>query len=227
TLLGDILSDHYRIIYARDGAEGMEATLRERPDLIISDVMMPHVDGQEFCRRVRENPETVATPFVLLTARAELSLKIDGLNCGADDYLTKPFEEKELKARVRSLLKLRRLHQDLDKRNHELEAAYRELAAMQGQLIHSEKMSSLGQLVAGLAHEINNSINAVYNGIKPLASNARRLETLLAANASAPDGTASDPQEIQKALKKIFSLAGVIENGASRTMKIVSDLKTF
>ena len=229
TLLGDILSDHYRIIYARDGAEGMEATLRERPDLIISDVMMPHVDGQEFCRRVRENPETVATPFVLLTARAELSLKIDGLNCGADDYLTKPFEEKELKARVRSLLKLRRLHQDLDKRNHELETAYRDLAAMQGQLIHSEKMSSLGQLVAGLAHEINNSINAVYNGIKPLALNTHRLQgmlsPLLAGQSLQCEPAARD--ELDALFRRLFSLASVIENGATRTARIISDLKTF
>ena len=229
SLLGDILSDEYRVIYACDGAEGMEATLAQRPDLIISDVMMPHVDGQEFCRRVRENPSTASTPFVLLTARAELSLKIDGLNCGADDYLTKPFEEKELKARVRSLLKLRRLHQDLDKRNHELEGAYRDLAAMQGQLIHSEKMSSLGQLVAGLAHEINNSINAVYNGIKPMALNTHRLQGLLAPVLAGQDLPA-DPttrEELENLFRRLFSLANVIENGANRTARIIADLRTF
>jgi signal transduction histidine kinase len=229
TLLGDILSDEYNVVYACDGAEGMEATLGRRPDLIISDVMMPRVDGQEFCRRIRANPETVSIPFVLLTARAELSLKIDGLNCGADDYLTKPFEEKELKARVRSLLKLRRLHQDLDKRNRELEAAYRDLAAMQGQLIHSEKMSSLGQLVAGLAHEINNSINAVYNGIKPLALNTHRLQgllaPLLAGQALPADPTTRD--ELENLFRRLFSLANVIENGATRTARIISDLRSF
>lgn len=229
TLLGDILRDEYRVVFACDGEEGMQAALSHRPDLIISDVMMPRVDGQEFCRLVRENPATVSTPFVLLTARAELALKIDGLNCGADDYLTKPFEEKELKARVRSLLKLRRLHQDLDKRNRELEAAYRDLAAMQGQLIHSEKMSSLGQLVAGLAHEINNSINAVYNGIKPMASNTHRLQGLLAPLLAGQD-LPSDPttrDELENLFRRLFSLANVIENGATRTARIIADLKTF
>lgn len=229
TLLGDILSDEYDVVYACDGAEGMEATLNRHPDLIISDVMMPRVDGQEFCRRVRANPATASTPFVLLTARAELSLKIDGLNCGADDYLTKPFEEKELKARVRSLLKLRRLHQDLDKRNRELESAYRDLAAMQGQLIHSEKMSSLGQLVAGLAHEINNSINAVYNGIKPMALNTHRLQGLLAPLLAGQDLPA-DPNtrdELENLFRRLFSLANVIENGATRTARIIADLRTF
>jgi len=224
-LLGDILRDDYRVLFARDGAEGMEVALRALPDLIISDVMMPQVDGQEFCRRIRAEPTTARTAFVLLTARAELAMKIDGLNCGADDYLTKPFEEKELKARARSLLKLRKLHQALDKRNRELEAAYHDLTAMQGQLLQSEKMSSLGQLVAGLAHEINNSINAVYNGIKPLELSTRRLQGLLVG----PDVRcgAATRDEVDKLFTKVFSLAGVIENGANRTARIVADLKTF
>ena len=152
---------------------------REYPDLIISDVMMPRMDGQEFCRRIKEEPATAHIPFVMLTAKAELAMKIGGLNSGADDYLTKPFNEKELKARVRSLLKLRGLHQDLDHRNRELKTAYNELRSMQNDLVQSEKMSSLGQLIAGLAHEINNSINAVYNGIKPLSLSTQRLEQLI------------------------------------------------
>jgi signal transduction histidine kinase len=224
-LLGDILRDDYRVLFARDGAEGMEVALRALPDLIISDVMMPHVDGQEFCRRIRAEPSTARTAFVLLTARAELAMKIDGLNCGADDYLTKPFEEKELKARARSLLKLRRLHQDLDKRNRELEAAYQELSATQGQLLQSEKMSSLGQLVAGLAHEINNSINAVYNGIKPLGRSTQRLQGLLAG----PDVRCEPATrgEADKLFARVLSLADVIESGATRTARIIADLKTF
>ena len=179
TLLGTILSENYRVVYGCDGQEGLEAAEREHPDLIISDVMMPIVDGQEFCRRIKDNSATAHIPFVMLTAKAELAMKIGGLNCGADDYLTKPFDEKELKARVRSLLKLRGMHQDLDRRNRELRSAYNELRSLQNQLVQAEKMSSLGQLIAGLAHEINNAINAVYNGIKPLTATARRLEAVV------------------------------------------------
>ncbi|HVX12110.1 MAG TPA: ATP-binding protein [Pirellulales bacterium] len=228
-LLGELLRDDYRVLFARDGAEGMEMALRHLPDLIVSDVMMPRVDGQEFCRRVRANPATAQTAFVLLTARTELSMKVHGLDCGADDYLTKPFEEEELKARVRSLLKLRRLHQDLDRRNRELEAAYSELASMQGQLIHSEKMSSLGQLVAGLAHEINNSINAVYNGIRPLTQSTQRLQgTLGPLLAGEPWNCEPDQRdEIDRLFRRMFSLSTVIENGATRTARIIADLKTF
>jgi two-component system NtrC family sensor kinase len=124
---------------------------------------------------------------------------------------------------------LRALHQDLDKRNHELEAAYRDLASMQGQLIHSEKMSALGQLVSGLAHEINNSINAVYNGIKPLALNTNRLQGLLSPLLSGED-LRCEPglrDELESLFRRLFSLANVIENGATRTARIIADLKTF
>jgi signal transduction histidine kinase len=100
---------------------------------------------------------------------------------------------------------------------------------MQGQLIHSEKMSSLGQLVAGLAHEINNSINAVYNGIKPLALNTHRLQgllaPLLAGQALPADPTTRD--ELENLFRRLFSLANVIENGATRTARIISDLRSF
>jgi signal transduction histidine kinase len=225
-LLADILRDQYRVLFGRDGREGLEVAQREHPDLIISDMMMPHVDGQEFCRRVKEDPATAHIPFVLLTAKADLAMKITGLNVGADDYLTKPFEEKELKARVRSLLKLRGLHQDLDRRNRELRTAYNDLRAVQNQLVQAEKMSSLGQLIAGLAHEINNSINAVYNGIRPLASTVKRMERML----DAPGRESEDLQskaEIEAAFKKIFSLTRVIEAGATRTARIIGDLKTF
>jgi signal transduction histidine kinase len=173
----------------------------------------------------------------MLTAKADLVMKIDGLNCGADDYLTKPFEERELKARVGSLLRLRGMHQDLDRRNRELRTAYNELRTLQNQLVQAEKMSSLGQLIAGLAHEINNSINAVYNGIRPLAASIKRVEQLVTqpADAAAPAAAtaAAEPAASQKQaekdalFQKIFSLSKVIEAGAARTARIIGDLKTF
>ncbi|HEX7450390.1 MAG TPA: ATP-binding protein [Pirellulales bacterium] len=133
------------------------------------------------------------------------------------------FSRRKLK---RSFAKLRRLHQDLDKRNRELETAYRDLSSMQGQLIHAEKMSSLGQLVAGLAHEINNSINAVYNGIKPLGANTNRLQGMLQP-VLAQQCDPAVREEIEGTFKRLFSLANVIENGATRTARIIADLKTF
>jgi signal transduction histidine kinase len=228
-LIAEILADHYRIVAVSDGAEAWRAARHEHPDLIISDVMMPHVDGYELCRRIKQDPATAAIPFVLLTAKADLTMKIEGLNRGADDYLVKPFSPEELRARVGSLLRLRRLHNELEERNGELQATLMELRNAQAQLVQSEKMSSLGQLVAGLAHEINNSINAVYNGIQPLHTRARKLADSVdaALRASAGAIAASERDEILAGFRKISTLAEVIENGATRTARIVRDLKAF
>ncbi|HUY37033.1 MAG TPA: ATP-binding protein [Pirellulales bacterium] len=122
-LIASVLADQYHVLTAGDGDEGTRLALAHLPDLIISDVMMPGVDGHEFCRRVKQNPATARIPFVLLTAKADRSMKIEGLDTGADDYLVKPFDAEELRARVRSLLRVRLLDRKLDERNAELEAA--------------------------------------------------------------------------------------------------------
>lgn len=229
SLIAEILADHYHVATVADGAEAWEAVQKRLPDLILSDVMMPHVDGYELCRRIKENPATAAIPFVMLTAKADLTMKIEGLNRGADDYLVKPFSPEELRARVGSLLRLKNLHSELEKRNGELQTTLAELRSTQAQLIQSEKMSSLGQLVAGLAHEINNAINAVYNGIQPLHARSKRLEGMVAQALAAPaDENISEVRlEIATSFRKISTLADVIENGASRTARIVKDLRTF
>jgi signal transduction histidine kinase len=228
-LIAEILAGRCRIVTVSDGAEAWDAARREPPDLIISDVMMPRVDGYELCRRIKGDPATAAIPFVMLTAKADLTMKIEGLNRGADDYLVKPFSPEELRARVGSLLRLRSLHNELESRNSELQATLTDLRNAQAQLVQSEKMSSLGQLVAGLAHEINNSINAVYNGIQPLHARAKKLAESVDAALCASAGviTDADREEILAGFRKISTLADVIENGATRTARIVRDLRTF
>lgn len=223
-LLGDILGEHYRVVFANDGESGWDAVLAERPDLIISDVMMPRVDGYELCRRVKEHPETAAIPFVLLTARAQVSLRIEGLNSGADDYLVKPFHADELLARARALLRLRQMHLDLSVKHARLEETVGELKRTQDQLVQSEKMSSLGQLAAGLAHEINNAINAVYNGIPAISERLDRLQGLVDA---ALDEQAPRRTELEQAFFALRRLAGVVSEGAERTAKIVRDMRAF
>jgi two-component system alkaline phosphatase synthesis response regulator PhoP len=90
------------------GAAGLSSIAASPPDLLVLDLMLPHVDGLEICRAVRSNEKTAAVPIIMLTARAEESERIVGLEIGADDYIAKPFSPNELVARVRALL--RRAH---------------------------------------------------------------------------------------------------------------------
>lgn len=90
---------------ASDGAAGLAAARQEHPDAIVLDLMLPGLDGLELCKKLRADPATALTPIIMLTAKAEESDKIVGLELGADDYLTKPFSPKELVARVKALLR--------------------------------------------------------------------------------------------------------------------------
>ena len=118
-----------------------------------------------------------------------------------------------------SLLQLQRRHAQLEKTNLELKQT-------QEQLVHAEKLSSLGQLVAGLAHEINNSINAVSNGVPAMQLRLKKLRNGLATKEQAAGQTALTP-ELVASFDKLELLAGVIAEGADRTARIVSDMKTF
>lgn len=95
----------YEVLKAHDGVIGTETALRERPDLIILDLMLPGRDGYAVFRELRRDPRTVDIPVIMLTARAQTEDRIQGLEAGADDYLTKPFSPKELMLRVQAILK--------------------------------------------------------------------------------------------------------------------------
>ena len=103
-----ILGQEYNIITARNGKEGIEKSLEVIPDLIISDVMMPVMDGFKFCKNIKQNKRTSHIPIIILTARADHSSKLEGLESGADAYLAKPFNKEELLVRVRKLITLRK-----------------------------------------------------------------------------------------------------------------------
>ncbi|HEX2049894.1 MAG TPA: response regulator transcription factor [Actinomycetota bacterium] len=93
----------YDVAFARDGAEALDALTRHTPDAVVLDVLMPHVDGLDACRRMRRGGDH--TPVLMLTARDAVSDRVEGLDAGADDYLVKPFALEELLARLRALLR--------------------------------------------------------------------------------------------------------------------------
>ncbi|MFH0777726.1 MAG: response regulator [Candidatus Eisenbacteria bacterium] len=94
----------YQVQAVEDGIKALEAVARELPDLILLDLMMPRMDGYEVCRRLKEDFHTSRVPVIMVTAKASTAEKVEGLECGANDYLTKPYNSKELIARVKTAL---------------------------------------------------------------------------------------------------------------------------
>ncbi len=109
TYISDQLREGYQIVEAVDGEDGLSRAQEIIPDLIITDLMMPKIDGGQLCRTLRSDERTSHIPIIILTARASESSRIEGIETGADDYLIKPFSAAELRARVKNLIELRRL----------------------------------------------------------------------------------------------------------------------
>lgn len=114
-LLSSLLTaDGHSVRTAGDGAQAVRMVLDDHPDLVLMDVMMPGVDGFEACRRIKQQTASRLTPVVLVTSLTDTDSRIRGIDAGADDFLSKPFNRHELLARVRSLLRLKRYTDDLD-----------------------------------------------------------------------------------------------------------------
>jgi two-component system sensor histidine kinase/response regulator len=130
----------YETTAAFDGEEALQAIAKESPDLLILDVMMPKMDGYEVLRRLKQDEQYRNIPVILLTAKKDIPDKLKGLDIGADDYITKPFNPQELLARVKSLLTLR---EEQERKSHD------------------ERLTALDQMVEGVAHEIRNPVTAI------------------------------------------------------------------
>jgi diguanylate cyclase (GGDEF)-like protein len=117
----------YRVETASNGEEALAQVAAEPPQLILCDVMMPGIDGYEVARRIKRDETLPFIPIILVTALSETEHIVQGLNTGADDYIAKPYHFQELEARVRAMLRIKRLQDELDLKNRELEVANKRL----------------------------------------------------------------------------------------------------
>ena len=209
-------------------------------EVVLTDVMMPEMSGTELCRELKTNPETSALPVVLVTSKAEGEMKVEGLELGADDYVTKPFHPRELMARVRSLVVQRCLRRELAGRNEELEVAMADLEQTQVQLVQSERLAAVGELAAGIAHEVNNPVNFALNAVRAMKASVGELQQLGrcvaeidweddAKRASQIDELKRLEQElgVDELTDTLGELSGIIGEGLTRTHSLVCDLRDF
>ena len=162
--------EDYNILEASDGKQGWELAKQHLPDLIVLDFMMPEMDGMEVCRKLRDYPPTSRIPIVLVTAHAGDGPRLEALDIGVNDFLTKPFSSVELRSRIRNLLLSIQHEQDLSKSNTDLSQALEQLQENEEQLVRAEKLTSLGRMSAGIVHEVNNPLNYAKTSIHLLKS---------------------------------------------------------
>ncbi len=142
-----VLRETYLVDVAKNGSEALELIKKHRPDLVLTDVMMPGTSGLDLCKAIKDDPSLRHIPVILLTARGESETALEGYGAGADDFVAKPFHTQVLLARIRAHLKMRGLSL---------------------QLADQARLASAGTLAAGLAHEVKNPLNAVVNAAKVL-----------------------------------------------------------
>jgi signal transduction histidine kinase len=168
------LRGRFRVLAALGGEKGFELAVRHQPSLIITDLMMPDVDGMELTRRLRKHTKTMHIPIVMLTARGDVDDRVAGLEAGVNAYLTKPFSARELASTVRGLLRIQETTAGLA-------------------LTHS--VDSLETIAGGLAHEINNPLNYIKNALDVIERDVMGLIAKARGDSIRPpgDGDSSQP----------------------------------
>lgn len=162
----------HEVIPANDGAEAWRLFAADHFSLVVTDWMMPEMDGPELIRRIRAAPCPYYVYIILLTAKTSKDDVVRGMEAGADDFIGKPFDREELRTRVRAGERILNLEHNLADQN-------RALRESQAALVQAEKLASLGRLAAGVAHEINNPIAYVANNLTVLRRETEAALTVL------------------------------------------------
>ncbi|MDB6117664.1 MAG: integral rane sensor hybrid histidine kinase [Verrucomicrobiaceae bacterium] len=197
----------FKVIEARDGNEAWELSKQYLPHIIILDYMMPEMDGVELTRRLRAHKPTSRIPILLVTANAENLPRLEALEAGVSEFITKPFSTVELNARVRNLVRQKQYERDLSTSKQELEVAHEELKENESRLLQAERLSALGRMSAGIIHEVNNPLNYTRTALHALKSFSRQID----------EADRADYEEV----------VGDAREGVDRVIRIVSDLRAF
>jgi signal transduction histidine kinase len=202
----NLLGENYALAAAPDGEAGVELVKSLKPKLAIVDYMLPKLNGIEVVEALRAEPGLESLKILMLTARSEDDIKINVLERGANDFLTKPFSSLELRTRIANMLRSSSLEEDLRRANEELRRTVKTLRETEEQLIRSEKLNALGTLAAGILHEINNPLNFTMT-----AADMAVMEL---------EGESPDLPDLRETLSDITQ-------GMKRVRDVVTDLRSF
>ncbi|MBW4495210.1 MAG: hybrid sensor histidine kinase/response regulator [Oscillatoria princeps RMCB-10] len=223
----------YKVRKALNGPMAITACQMVLPDLILLDINMPQMNGYEVCHKLKADEKTREVPVIFISALDDVLDKVKAFDAGGADYITKPFQRGEVLSRIESQLKLRSLQLTLHRKNDSLERALAELKAAQVQLIHNEKMAALGQLVAGIAHEINNPINFIYGNLEHATQYVQDLVSILELYQEEYPNIAPIIQDKINELDLNFlredapNVMGAMRRGAERIRQLVVSLRNF
>ncbi|MEJ6581347.1 MAG: ATP-binding protein [Akkermansiaceae bacterium] len=205
-LASELARDH-EVIEASDGVEALALTRQYEPDLVLLDYMMPDKNGMEVCRAIRADHRLSHIPVIMLTARADETVKIECLRAGASDFVSKPFALGELSLRVKNQIGMLRFRRQLREQNVELGRAMEQLKENEVQMLRQEKLSALGRMSAGIIHEINNPLNYVQAAHHMMGRHGREL-------------TGETADFFKDALTDA-------QEGVARVGQIITDLRSF
>ncbi len=167
-LLSKLLSQAgYSVRKALNGTMALTAAQQRPPHLILLDINMPEMNGYQVCQQLKQQPALAGIPVIFLSALDDPQDKVRAFEVGGVDYITKPFERDEVIVRIQHQLTIQALQQQLQEKNQSLELTLERLQEAQVQLIQKEKMLGLGQLIAGITHEVNNPISFIYGNLTP------------------------------------------------------------
>ncbi|MGI0493763.1 response regulator [Alkalinema pantanalense CENA528] len=218
---------------ALNGPMALTAARSLPPDLILLDITMPDMDGFEVCQQLKQDPTTASVPIIFLSALDSTADKVKAFEVGGVDYITKPFQFAEVMARIQTQLTICNLNQQLKVQNDSLQQALTHLQQTQAQLIQREKMVGLGQLVAGIAHEINNPINFIAANLSPTQQYVEDLlKVIQAYQAAYPTPTPEVEAAIEDAdlaflIPDLQKMLSSMRNGAERIRSIVLACRIF
>jgi two-component system NtrC family sensor kinase len=198
------------------------------------------MSGTELCEAIKSDSRFDQIPVMIVSSKAESDMKVRGLELGADDYVTKPFHPREVLARARSLVNLRDAQHAVVDRNLKLGEALEKLQLAQQKLVQSERLAAVGELAAGIAHEVNNPVNFSLNAARAMQAVTPEIEelamTIAAVDWSDLEKLPAQAEAFQAQLDKIGiaelassvgELTQIVCNGLERTQKLVGDLRDY